>query len=93
MTNILDRIAAYKRDEVAAAKLRLPFAALAERAGQAEAVRPFGAALAARIGSGEYGLIAEIKKASPSKGLIREDFAPPVSPGPMKRAALRACQC
>jgi indole-3-glycerol phosphate synthase len=76
LTNILERIAAYKRDEVAAAKARLPFAALAERAGEAEAVRPFGAALAARIGAGEYGLIAELKKASPSKGLIRGDFVP-----------------
>jgi indole-3-glycerol phosphate synthase len=75
-SDILGRIAAYKREEVAAAKSRLPLAALMERASSAAPVRPFGAALAARIGRGQYGLIAEIKKASPSKGLIRADFAP-----------------
>jgi indole-3-glycerol phosphate synthase len=76
VTDILGRIAAYKREEVAEAKSRLPLSAVMARACSATPVRPFRAALEARIGRGEYGLIAEIKKASPSKGLIRADFAP-----------------
>ena len=74
---ILDRIAAYKRDEVAAARLRISEAALLEQARAASPVRGFHAALEAKIAGGDWALIAEVKKASPSKGLIREDFDPP----------------
>jgi indole-3-glycerol phosphate synthase len=76
VADILDRIAAYKREEVAQAKARVPLSALLEQARDAAPVRPFRAALESRIGRGDYALIAEIKKASPSKGLIRADFAP-----------------
>ena len=76
MANILERIAAYKREEVAQAKARVPLSALMEQARSAAPVRPFVKALGTRIGQGDYALIAEIKKASPSKGLIRADFTP-----------------
>ena len=72
---ILDKIKAYKLEEVAADKARVPLAAVEEAARAADPVRPFGAAL--RLAQTEgYGLIAEVKKASPSKGLIRADFEP-----------------
>ena len=77
MSTILDKIADYKRDEVAAAKLALPRSALEALAKAAPKVRGFAAALDAKAASGQWGLIAEIKKASPSKGLIRADFDPP----------------
>lgn len=72
---ILDKIRAYKLDEVAAARADKPLDAVEADASAAPAVRPFADALfnASRQG---YGLIAEVKKASPSKGLIREDFDP-----------------
>ena len=73
---VLDRIKAYKLEEVAADKAEVPLEAMEARARQAPAVRPFGDALGTAIIEG-YGLIAEIKKASPSKGLIRPDFDPP----------------
>ena len=76
MTTVLDRIKAYKLEEIAAAKAARPLSAVEAAAKAAPPVRGFTAALKAASGSG-YGLIAEIKKASPSKGLIREDFDPP----------------
>jgi len=73
---ILSEIAAYKRDEVAKAKARLPFAALEKEARCADAPRGFLTALRRAQIEKRYGLIAEIKKASPSRGLIRADFDP-----------------
>jgi indole-3-glycerol phosphate synthase len=78
MADILDKITKYKREEVAAAQAALPLQVVAEYARSAPRVRPFAAALEAKHKAGETALIAEIKKASPSKGLIREDFDPPL---------------
>ena len=74
MTTVLDRIRAYKLDEIAAAKAARPLSSVEAEARAAPAVRPFAKALSAATGPA---LIAEVKKASPSKGLIRADFDPP----------------
>lgn len=77
MSDILTKIEAYKRAEIAAAKRAKPLAALEAEAKAAAPPRGFLRAIERRIAAGGYALIAEIKKASPSKGLIRADFNPP----------------
>ena len=76
MSTILDRIKDYKLQEVAARKAARPLAQVEEAAKSAATPRGFANALKTAASQG-YGLIAEIKKASPSKGLIRADFNPP----------------
>ncbi len=77
MTTILDDIKDYKLDEVSASKKATPPSEVEQAAHQASPPRGFARALQSAQREGRYGLIAEIKKASPSKGLIREDFNPP----------------
>jgi indole-3-glycerol phosphate synthase len=77
MSDILETIAVYKREEVAAAKRAAGQDAVEARAKDASPPRGFRAALERAAAPGRLGLIAEVKKASPSKGLIRADFDPP----------------
>jgi indole-3-glycerol phosphate synthase len=74
---VLNRILAHKQREVADRKRSKPLAEIARVARDAPAARGFVAALAARIAAGDPAVIAEVKKASPSKGVIRADFDPP----------------
>ncbi len=76
MTDILERIVGVKREEVAAARRRRDFASLRRDAETLGGVRDFAAALRARIGARHAAVIAEVKKASPSKGVLREHFVP-----------------
>jgi indole-3-glycerol phosphate synthase len=76
MATILDKILAAKRTEVAAARERLPLPALEKLAAGASPPRGFAAAISAKIQAGKPAVIAEIKRASPSMGVIRADFDP-----------------
>ncbi len=93
MSDILQRILAVKRDEVAAARSRVPDATLRREAEASCAMtdwrlkpRGFESALRAKIAQGEAAVIAEIKKASPSKGVLREHFDPPAIAASYERA-------
>ncbi len=76
MSDILQRIVAVKRDEVAQARRRCGLAELQAQAAAAPPARGFAAALRARVEAGSPAVIAEVKKASPSKGVLREHFVP-----------------
>jgi indole-3-glycerol phosphate synthase len=76
MSDILNQIIAVKRDEIAAAKKKKPFDAMRADAESRVLTRDFLGALRAKVGAGRAAVIAEVKKASPSKGVLREDFVP-----------------
>ena len=76
MSDILNRIVAVKREELAAAQKKIPFAAMRADAESRVLTRDFEGALRRKIASGQSAVIAEIKKARPSKGVLRADFIP-----------------
>jgi indole-3-glycerol phosphate synthase len=76
MSDILDQIVAVKREEIAAAQKRVPLAAMRADAESRVLTRDFEGALRRKIAAGRSAVIAEIKKASPSKGVLRADFIP-----------------
>ena len=76
MSDVLEKICNDKRDHIKACMAEIPLEEMKEKSTKGPKVRGFHQALKNKADNGEFGLIAEIKKASPSKGLIREDFAP-----------------
>jgi indole-3-glycerol phosphate synthase len=89
MSDILKKIETYKREEIAAAKRAHPPFEIETRAKAAQPPRGFVSAIHEKHAAGEYALIAEIKKASPSKGLIRADFFELADVGPAAIEVLR----
>ena len=92
MNNILSEICEAKREHIATCKTKRPESALRERAEHIPAPRGFERALKAKVGQNKPALIAEIKRASPSKGLIRQDFNPAEHPNLTATAAQLACR-
>jgi indole-3-glycerol phosphate synthase len=76
MSDILEKIVAVKREEIAAAKAKRDLASLRRDAESLSGLRDFTGALRAKVAAGRAGVIAEVKKASPSKGVLREHFVP-----------------
>jgi indole-3-glycerol phosphate synthase len=76
MSDILDKIVAVKRDEISLARRRRDLPSLRRDAESLGGLRDFAGALRTKIAAGQAGVIAEVKKASPSKGVLREDFLP-----------------
>jgi len=76
VSDILNKIVAVKREEIAAAKRQRDYASVRREAEGRKDVRDFAGSLRGKIAAGHAGVIAEIKKASPSKGVLREDFRP-----------------
>ncbi len=76
MSNILDKIVAVKREEIAAARVKRDLASLRREAEARTDVRDFAGAMRAKLAAGHAAVIAEVKKASPSKGVLREHFVP-----------------
>jgi indole-3-glycerol phosphate synthase len=76
MSDILDKIVAVKREEVVAGRSRRSLASWRDEAEARRDLRGFGAALRAKVAAGQAAVIAEVKKASPSKGVLREHFVP-----------------
>lgn len=76
MNDILQKIIAVKREEIAAGQKKIPLPAMRADAESRVLTRDFTAALRAKVAAGQAAVIAEVKKASPSKGVIRADFAP-----------------
>jgi indole-3-glycerol phosphate synthase len=76
MSDILDKIVAVKREEIAAARQKVPLEAVRADAETRVLTRDFVAAMRSKIAEGRSAVIAEVKKASPSKGVLREDFIP-----------------
>ena len=85
MADILQKILATKRDEIAAGKARVPLAEMRARAQAAAPARDFVAALRGKIASGNAAVIAEVKKASPSRGVLRKNFHPAEIAGSYER--------
>ena len=93
MSDILNRICAVKVEEVAAARAKQSLASVRREAEAQPGARDFVAAIRSCHGAGRPAVIAEIKKASPSKGVIRADFHPVISPAPTSVRARPACRC